>query len=164
MKKLLDRIRKRLRLPGRSALASLALLGMLSSSGAFAMSAPTSGGASGAAPSSGSKVTAGAGEVIEEWENLFGWRVGAVTITAPFQCIDCTCQFTGKSLLTETLAIMACEVTNEVVVAISCPGSGSGVCPSGGMGQMKVVSYECCVAVNGFPLCVSSTVTTTACP
>ena len=165
MKKLLRRLHRRLHLPGRVALASLALLGMLSTTGAFAQGGQDhSGWTVGGAQTVGNITGGGFSQVSDEWENLFGWSVGEVTITAPFQCIGCNCGFVGGTQISETFIAQACEIISETALPISCPNSSSGNCPSGMSGSLKAVTYECCLVVKSWVFCVSNTVFVTACP
>ena len=154
MKQLLERLHRRLRLPGRMALASIALLGILSTQGA---SAATAGG--------GGKFTgSGSAQSIQGVDNLFGWHVGDVTVTQQFICIDCNCTFTGSVTLAESLPIQSCRIVNEMTIPTSCGGTSSENCPGGVTGQAKSITYECCLSYFEVVLCFSQTTTIFSCP
>lgn len=146
------------RRPGRLALASLALLGVLATFAPPASAAQISPGAS-----SGGVAGGGVSEPIGE-EGLFGWTVGEVTITAPFSCLACKCQFLGPSKLTAPPSLQNCRIESEQTYPIPCPGSNGGPCKDMAMGEQRIVTFGCCVAQGGVVFCTTRIVILTVCP
>lgn len=57
-----------------------------------------------------------------------------------------------------------CKILGQVTIPLLCKGGSYGNCPGQDTGQQVLATYECCLVLDGWVLCVSSTVVLTACP
>ncbi len=97
------------------------------------------------------------------YHNLFGWHVGDVDVQWDYTCIGCYCGFTGAPTVSETLPIQDCSIVGVSISFYSCGPTAD--CPGGVIGQMVVLTIECCVELEPFGVsCVSHQETLYACP